>query len=62
MYKNWFREIPSGDEERRQKIVLAHLDKNSITRPELDKDMLNWRERHHETYAPGHYKLRMKDN
>ena len=43
------------------KIGLTHLDKKRITRPELDEDISNWREHHHETYAPGHYRLRMKN-
>ena len=40
------------------KVGPTHLDKKRITRPELDKDIPNWKERHHETYTPGHYRLR----
>ena len=37
------------------KTGLTFRDKKRIMRPELDKGISNWRDRHHETYAPGHY-------
>ena len=39
------------------KTGLTYIDMKRITRPELDENITNWRERHHETYAPGHYRL-----
>ena len=39
------------------KIGLTYLDKKRIPHPELDKNILEWRDRNHEPYAPGHYMI-----
>ena len=39
------------------KTGLTCIDKKQITHPELDKDLSEWRDRHHETYALGHHRL-----
>ena len=42
------------------KIGLTHFDKRT-TRPELDKNISECRDRNHETYAPGHYMIKDYD-
>ena len=46
---------------KEKKIGLTHLDKKRITCPELDKNISEWRDRNHETYAPGHYMIKDYD-
>ena len=55
MYRDWFKEICLTT-RKETKIGLTYLDKR-IPRPELDENSLEWRDRNHETYAPGHYRL-----
>ena len=43
---------------KENKTGLTHIDKKRTTRPELDENIPNWEERHCETYAPGHYRLK----
>ena len=43
---------------KERKIGITHMDLKRFTHPELDEGISISRERHHETYAPGHYRLR----
>ena len=57
MYENRFKEIPSNNREGKE-VRSHHEDIKRIPNLELDENITNWKERHHETFAPGHYALR----